>query len=657
MTRLRWYLGSLILLFTLPAAASISDLRVTLQAPDRVEGWSEKVPLSVTVKNIGPDAVTGARLGFGLATPDSVCASDKPLPLIEPGASLSESCNAQIVFQPYTLFAYARVDAPEGVTDPFPNDNFVSKNIPVSTPSPDLSVGIAAPTTVDPGLSFPFTISVANIAHTVAQNVQLVTTFMNVSGFRNLPSYCSASGSTVTCTLDTLEGWETQFTGRFTTIQFEAVAVDASQTRISATVVASAENGDPNTDNNHSQYNGTTYRTFFVTNRDDSGKGSLRTAITASATCSETGTPCKIAFRIPPGADAVQIIAPATRLPRLVGGTTIVDGETQTRYFGDTNPSGPEVMLSGRNLDAGGNGLEIATSCAGVVRGLIINNFFGAGIYLASSRASHVCSFAPTDWAVTGNYIGTDATGTQAAQNVRGIVVNDAAHAWLIRDNIISGNSNSGVYVAMCASGLIEKNKIGLDANLKPLGNGASGIYLGAAATGTDANDNYIGFNRHAGISIDSASRLNAFAGNSFQANGSLAIDYNLDGVTDTMPSPVYNNVLRKPVIASARYDAASDTTIIEGTDGATTVNVYANDAPDPSGYGEGQYVLGEAHPNVTNSWTFVAHGNLTGKWIAATNTVSYYTGWLVQGPPRSDGSWQGFLTSTSEFSRAVQAQ
>jgi hypothetical protein len=76
-------------------------------------------------------------------------------------------------------------------------------------------------------------------------------------------------------------------------------------------------------------------------------------------------------------------------------------------------------------------------------------------------------------------------------------------------------------------------------------------------------------------------------------------------------------------------------------------VNIYASDAADPSGYGQGQRSLGTALGDVTGHFHFEAEGDLTGQWITATNTRT--------GP---DGIADDvFLSQTSEFSRGVPVQ
>jgi hypothetical protein len=118
----------------------------------------------------------------------------------------------------------------------------------------------------------------------------------------------------------------------------------------------------------------------------------------------------------------------------------------------------------------------------------------------------------------------------------------------------------------------------------------------------------------------------------------------------------VVTHTVALPEITSVRFENGQ--TIITGTVTPvgtryyfTRIGVYANDAPDPSGYGEGQYVLGEVNGEGDEGgpyrFTFVWPGDLRGKWVTATTTRFE--------PSREFVS--GLFTTTSEFSRAVEVK
>jgi hypothetical protein len=380
--------------------------------------------------------------------------------------------------------------------------------------------------------------------------------------------------------------------------------------------------------------------TLLVTNTNDSGPGSLRDALLK---CERTPA-CTIAFAIP-GDGPWHTIRPLSPLPP-VPRTTTFDGETQRAAFGDTNPYGPEIELNGSEL-ASGNGLELDCS---FVRGLAINGFPSNGVVLGGDCHGF-------DAVLERNYIGCDPTGMLAVPNVRGVWVDSKSstglsyqYFWNVRENLISGNQYSGVFIG-AGKALVSKNIIGLNALLNgPLSNGASGVAVMKAGDGSDIGDNYIGFNGHFGVAIAPQTPYVKLYGNSFQANSGLAIDRGLDGVSLAAD-------ISAPEITSVRYE--DGVTIIEakakdlGPFGM--VNFYANDAPDDSGYGEGQYFLGAVFQERTGEIVLRYGGDLRGKWVAATKTFRTYTGFAR--PPaelREQENWQGFFSGTSEFSRAV---
>lgn len=84
---------------------------------------------------------------------------------------------------------------------------------------------------------------------------------------------------------------------------------------------------------------------FIITNVNDSGPGSLRQALLDLPNCSR---PCLVAFDIagtPPS--GFWTIEPLTPLPGISGAQITIDGHTQSMGHGDTNPAGPEIVLSG----------------------------------------------------------------------------------------------------------------------------------------------------------------------------------------------------------------------------------------------------------------------------------------------------------------------
>ena len=190
-----------------------------------------------------------------------------------------------------------------------------------------------------------------------------------------------------------------------------------------------------------------------VTNTNDSGSGSLRAALYYAFDKSTDipPVPTTVVFNIPtsdPGfANNVFTIKPTYLLVAPGAGTTI-DGSTQTAFTGNTNPSGPEVVLDGsqitvQNLFAPGLYL-IEANCT--VKNLVINNFNQQGILIDGTGA--------TGNVVSGCYLGTNPTGTSAVPNTfPGVEIAEGANGNTIGGttaaarNIISGNAFIGLSI------------------------------------------------------------------------------------------------------------------------------------------------------------------------------------------------------------------
>jgi hypothetical protein len=283
-----------------------------------------------------------------------------------------------------------------------------------------------------------------------------------------------------------------------------------------------------------------------------------------------------------------------------------------------TDVTGTLPLGNGLGVESGGsNDLIGGTTVA--ARNIISAN--GRGIDLGGG-SNHT---------VQGNFIGTDVTGTIALANPNvGLNLNGGVSNNLIGGvtatpgtppgNLISGNNgNTGVILGQDATGnLIQGNIIGADiTGTQPLGNSGGILINGHDNTvgGTDSNArNTIAFNggnvpvcnaSSAGIWVHNAPAINnALLGNSIFSNAGLGIDLEFDGDPncgvepndtgdgDTGP----NNLQNYPKLTSVTNSGGMTT--INGTlnSAANTmyrIEFFANDAIDPTGYGEGQVFLG----------------------------------------------------------------
>lgn len=405
--------------------------------------------------------------------------------------------------------------------------------------------------------------------------------------------------------------------------------------------------------------------TWVVGNTADSGPGSLRQAIIDAN--ANRATPQLIQFNIPatdPGFDGrVFTIQPLSDLPILLGNITI-DGASQTACTGDTNPLGPEIVINGAQMPAG-SAFHISGDY-NAIAGLVINGFIQGGAIGISYRIDSTPSFNQ----IRNNYIGTDATGRHAVPNGAGIGISGwgspgiQAADNVIENNLISGNAGRGLSFCDAARTQVRNNLIGVDrTGRRPLGNGEYGIALGCAgAPNNRFEDNTIAYNDAGGIVDEPDYRYwgswtpdghqgNAFRRNAIYANGGLGINLLpapfgfFDGVTpnDDGDADMGSNTLQNfPVLTSAT--AARGATTVVGTlnstpDRSFEIELFGNQAIDPSGHGEGQVYLGmvTVTTDATGNATFSAvlpRALLSGNFVTATAT---------------DGAG-----NTSEFSAAV---
>jgi titin len=172
---------------------------------------------------------------------------------------------------------------------------------------------------------------------------------------------------------------------------------------------------------------------------------------------------------------------------------------------------------------------------------------------------------AAHDNLVIGNYIGTDASGMVAIGNGRsGVLINLGAQGNIIggkasgEGNVISGNGSRGVYIyaSGTVSNTVSGNYIGTDATgTAALGNQRDGIYIGEPTGGAQSNTigpgNIIAYNGGNGIRVDGPDTIgNKITQNSIMDNANLGIDNYYGG----------NDELTPPTIISATDDFVSGT-------------------------------------------------------------------------------------------------
>jgi titin len=281
--------------------------------------------------------------------------------------------------------------------------------------------------------------------------------------------------------------------------------------------------------------------TFQVTTADDSGPGSLRAAILSANNHPEGNT---IDFNIGTGVQRIHLQSPLPAITYPVN----LDGTTQPGFSGI-----PLIVLDG-SFAGPADGLTIAGGDS-TVRDLVIHGFTGSGLVLSGQGSN----------AVTGNYIGTTAAGTQAFGNVqRGIYINGSSNNTIGgtttgAGNVISDSGWTGILISDGAGNEIEGNKIGTDVSgTQPLGNAGFGIRL------VGGTDNQIGGTASKARNVISANGLSGvFFGSGSTGN---VLQGNYIG-TDVSGSAAMGNGER-----GVEVSGASDNTIGGTTAGAANV-------------------------------------------------------------------------------------
>ncbi len=186
----------------------------------------------------------------------------------------------------------------------------------------------------------------------------------------------------------------------------------------------------------------------------------------------------------------VKTIAPNSILPDILQ-PLIIDGYSQTGARVNTEITTDNAVIlieiNGTNAGAGANGFVLTGTASGsTVRGLAINRFGRVGISLLEGDNN----------IISGNFIGTDATGLIDAGN-GSVGIYSEFGAFSDRNliggttpaarNIISGNGNAGIaFEFRSSNNLVQGNFIGLAADgATVLSNNNYGVGFGSFTGGT----------------------------------------------------------------------------------------------------------------------------------------------------------------------------
>ncbi|MGH3057473.1 MAG: right-handed parallel beta-helix repeat-containing protein, partial [Gaiellaceae bacterium] len=173
-----------------------------------------------------------------------------------------------------------------------------------------------------------------------------------------------------------------------------------------------------------------------------------------------------------------------------------------------------------------------------------------------------------------------------------------------ITDNVIDGNAFFGIEHLGGTGGTATGNTI--------TGNGLAGIVVtgGVFTEGFTISRNVISGNDGLGIDL---------VGGKEDASGVTRNDAQDrdDGGNDLMNYPfrlmaVDDGMAR---VVEGRIDFPAPQSV--------TIELFANEAPDPSGFGEGETFVGTATPDAKGRFTASLPAGLAGQWITATATDS----------------------------------
>ena len=250
---------------------------------------------------------------------------------------------------------------------------------------------------------------------------------------------------------------------------------------------------------------------------------------------------------------------------------------------------------------------------------------------------------------IEANLIGTDSTGTVAlANNQDGIELGTLGDivggTTAATRNVISGNSQNGLVIERSSTGIVvEGNDIGTDKTGKqPLGNGADGIQIQDNAfnntiggTAVKAG-NIIAYNGQTGVAVTANAISNPILTNAIFANGNQGIVLSGNG-DDLQVAPVLSSAVRSGSSLSVQG------TLTASPDTSYQIQLFANAAADPSGFGQGQTYL--ATKTMTTNGSGVATFTFTIKPALAAGEVVSAT---ATSPSNNTSAFSADVTVTS---------
>ena len=375
------------------------------------------------------------------------------------------------------------------------------------------------------------------------------------------------------------------------------------------------------------------------------GQTSFREATIAST---NTAGPETIAFDIPtsdPGFDGTGFT-----IATAAGAAPLTIGDDATTVDTTTQPGGFPITLDGPGADPGGEfsrGLFVTSSGNSVI-GIGVRDYTDG---IAVREGSDNLLTAVT---VTGNFNGVSLAGSEVgtgnevsdstvSDNGLGFAITNTADI-VLDGNTIAGNDRRGVFIlgaddVNVTGNLISENTfVGIQQ-----GSGSGGSAVGNTITG----------NGLGGIVITGGVFTDGFtiSRNVISGNDGLGINL-VGGKEDSFgvtrndshdPDDGGNDLLNFPFRLMAADDGTA--TVVEGRvdfpdPQSLTIELFANEAPDPSGHGEGETFVGTATPDAKGRFTATLPAGLAGQWITTTATdaagnISEFSEAVLVGVPK----------------------
>ena len=336
---------------------------------------------------------------------------------------------------------------------------------------------------------------------------------------------------------------------------------------------------------------------------------------------------------------------------RIVNADNVIIGDgtlAGLNVFGGGSLSGLEFDSSGpsnapiikRNFF--GLGIDGITPVANTIDGLrleattnaVVGDALGGGNVMSGNGEDGIMVRLGASATILGNFVGTNGIGTTIVQNGdEGIAIETSGTSATIGNgsvagrNIIGGNVDANIDVLVSSSAVIDNNLIGIGAGGQPMG-GLDGIYMSAGASASIRN-NIIANNSSDGIVI-LGNTFAAIYTNSIFNNDGQAIDLGNNGVSFNDGGDGdsgSNDLLNYPIINTFTADGSTAVTYDIDLDVPTNGNGYRIEFyrnTNLETYGEGEFYLGSVDVAGAGNFTgsFTSNEAVTpGDYISATTT------------------------------------